>query len=118
MDRIEVLGIACRARIGVPDQERRFPQDLLVDVSCELDFTEAIETDDFSRTVDYEEIVRVVRETSSSRLWYLIETLAGTLCDELLKLPPVRVAEVRVAKFPVGLKGRASQVAAVVRRGG
>jgi 7,8-dihydroneopterin aldolase/epimerase/oxygenase len=117
MDRIEVAGISCRARVGVPDQERRFPQELLVDVTCELDFTEAIETDDFSRTVDYEEIVRVVRETASSKLWYLIETLAGAICEAALDLPRVRVAEVRVVKFPVRLRGRAQKVAAVVRRG-
>ncbi|GAB4247794.1 MAG: hypothetical protein Kow00109_23940 [Acidobacteriota bacterium] len=116
MDYIEVAGIRCQARIGVPDNERQFPQELRVDVMCGFDFTEATELDEFSRTVDYERIVDVVCTTAATGSWSLVETLADALCRAILEVPRVRLAEVRVRKFPVSLRGRVEHVAAVMRR--
>lgn len=116
MNRIDVVGVVCKARIGVPDNERQFPQDVVVDVGYEFEFEEAVQSDDFSRTVDYEAIVDVVRNTVASRRWSLLETLADHLCAAVLDIPRVRVAEVRVRKYPVRLHGAAEFVSATVRR--
>ncbi len=116
MNRIDVVGVVCKARIGVPDNERQFPQDVVVDVGYEFEFEEAVRSDDFSRTVDYEAIVDVVRNTVASRRWSLLETLADHLCAAVLDIPRVRVAEVRVRKYPVRLHGAAEFVSATVRR--
>ena len=116
MDRIDVVGVVCKARIGVPDNERQFPQDVYVDVGYEFDFRDAVESDDFSKTVDYEEIVAVVRATASSRRWSLLETLADHLCTTVLAMARIRKVEVRVRKYPVSLRGSAAFVSATVRR--
>lgn len=116
MDYIEVAGIRCQARIGVPDNERQFPQELRVDVTCGFDFTEATELDEFHRTVDYEQIVEVVCTTAGTGSWALIETLTEALCRAVLEVPRVRLAEVRVRKYPVSLRGKVDYVAAVMRR--
>lgn len=116
MNRIDVVGVVCKARIGVPDNERQFPQDVVVDVGYEFEFGEAVQSDDFSRTVDYEEIVTVIRRTAASRRWSLLETLTDHLCTAVLELPRIVVAEVRVRKYPVSLHGAAEFVSATVRR--
>lgn len=116
MDRIDVSGVNCKVRIGVPDNERQFFQDLVVDVAYEFDFTEAAERDDFALTVDYEAIVKLVRRTAASRSWSLVETLAEQLCRAILEIPRIQAAEVRVRKFPVSLHGIAESVRATVRR--
>lgn len=116
MDRIDVVGVVCKVRIGVPDNERQFPQDVQVDIGYEFDFAEAVKSDDFSQTIDYEEIVHVVRKTAASRRWSLLETLADHLCAAVLELPRICIAEIRVRKYPVSLHGAADYVSATVRR--
>ena len=116
MDKIEVVGIRCPARIGVPDNERQFPQELLVDVVCEFEFAPATEKDDFRQTVDYETIVENIRTTAVRHSWSLLETLTNALCDSVLAIPGVRVAEIRVKKFPVSLREKIDYVVASVRR--
>jgi len=116
MDKIEVVGIRCPARIGVPDNERQFPQELLVDVTCEFEFSPATRTDDFRRTIDYETIVKVVRATAARQSWSLLETITNALCDSVLELPDVSSTEIRVKKFPVNLREKIDYVVATVRR--
>lgn len=115
MDRIDIVGVVCKVRIGVPDNERQFPQDVVVDVGYEFDFGGAVASDDFSRTVDYETIVDIVRRVAASRRWSLLETLAEHLCTAVLEVSRIRVAEVRVRKYPVSLHGVAEFVSATVR---
>lgn len=116
MDYIEISGIRCRARIGVPDQERRAYQELRVDVSCGFDFTEATEHDNLALSVDYEKVVDLVQRTAEASVWALLETLTATLCRALLLMPRMQDVEVRVRKYPVDLQGRVDSVSAVMRR--
>ena len=116
MDRIEVAGIRCAARIGVPTTERHSPQELRVDVRVQLDLTSPIDHDDFRQTVDYEKLVDLVVEVAESREWSLIETLAAAICEAILSKTATVVAEVRVTKFPRVLEGRISHASAVVSR--
>lgn len=116
MDRIEVAGIRCAARIGVPATERQSPQELRVDVGIQLDLTSAINGDDFRRTVDYEKLVNLVLEVAENREWSLIEALAAAMCERILAETPTVLAEVRVTKFPKVLEGRINHASAVVSR--
>ena len=61
MDRILLEGVRCRARVGVPDRERRTPQRIDLDLALELDLRAAARTDDVRRTADYWAVERHVR---------------------------------------------------------
>jgi len=116
MDKIEISGIFCSVRIGVPDNERQFPQEIRVDVVADVDVSIAARTDHFSDALDYETIVNRTKETAESRSWSLLEALAVAQAEALLRLPRLLAVEVRVRKFPVSLRGRADSVAVHVRR--
>ncbi len=114
MYRIEVAGIECQARLGVPDKERKQPQRILVDVSLATDLTEAVAHDDFHRTTDYELVVELVRSVVDERPWSLVESLAAAIGRRVLDRTGADEARVRVVKFPLALQGRVHHVAAIV----
>jgi len=116
MDRIWLYGIECRARLGVPAQERRRPQRILIDVGLELELAPAAAQDDFRLTVDYAGVERTVRELAQSRERKLVEALAEEVAALLLgrekRLSAVTVA---VRKKPAAMP-ETREVVVEVRR--
>ena len=85
--------------IGVPDEERGSPQDLIMDVLIEpLCAFDAMD-DDISRTVDYAEVALRVSELAGERPRRLIETLAVETARMILKDFHARSATVEIRKF-------------------
>lgn len=119
MHRIEIAGIECQARIGVPELERKQPQRILLDVELRMDLSAAADRDDFHLTVDYEKVMALVQEVVEQRPWSLIESLAAAVCNRILAETPAEQVQVRVVKFPLALQGQVRHVAATatLRRG-
>jgi len=110
---VELAGLRLEGRHGALEAERESPQPFLYDVALELDEPE---TDSLVHTVDYREVVALVREVSRSREFQLLESLAGTIADALLARFPAESATVRVRKPHVELGLPVEYAAATVRR--
>lgn len=116
MNQIEVSGLIVHAHIGVPTTERRTPQKLVVDLTIDADLSEAIENDDFRRTIDYLEIVGKVEKVAKSRPFSLVEGLAGAIAESVLDDMRVRALRLKVRKFPADLHRKVSHVAVELTR--
>ena len=68
-DVITVHDLEVFCRVGVPDEERAQPQRLLITVEMQKDISEAVQSDDLTKTLDY------------FAEWKLIETLASEIAD-------------------------------------
>lgn len=110
---IELAGLRLEGRHGVFDEERESLQPFVYDVELEVDEPHA---DGLEQTVDYREVVALIREVSHSRQFKLLETLAATLADALLARYPARRVAVRVRKPHVQLGLPVDYAAASVRR--
>ena len=99
---IELIGLELWGHHGVEDAEREAGQRFLFDVMLQAGDTAQV-TDRLEDTVDYREVVAVVREISDSRRFRLLEALAGAVADALMERFPVRSAMVRVRKPDVEL---------------
>lgn len=110
---VEIAGLQVDGRHGALEAERESLQPFLYDVQLELDEPAA---DALVHTVDYREVVSLIREVSRSREFQLLESLAGTLADALLERFPVDSASVRVRKPHVELGLPVDYTAASVRR--
>jgi dihydroneopterin aldolase len=110
---VELAGVELPGRHGALAQEREREQPYLYDVELELDEPAA---DELAQTVDYREVVALIREVSESRQFHLLESLAATLADAMLARFPARSAQVRVRKPQVQLGVPADYTAASVRR--
>lgn len=99
MDTITISELEVQFRVGVPDQERACPQRLLLTVEMDQDLSEAAQTDDLRRTIDYYRVSRRLLELGRDRQWKLIETLADEIAQLILKEFMPRVVRVEVKKF-------------------
>ena len=86
-------------QVGVPDEERAEAQRLLLTLEMESDFTEAVRTDDLTKTVDYFAVSQWLLRFGEEREWKLIETLAVEIAECVRdKFGAARV-KVEVKKF-------------------
>ena len=73
---VELRGLEIPGRHGAEPEEREREQPLLYDVEFELGEPEE---DRLEQTVDYREVVALVREVSGSRQFALLETIAAAV---------------------------------------
>lgn len=109
---VEVRGVELRGRHGALDWEREVEQPFVYDVELELDEPAG---DELVDTVDYREVVALLREVSATH-FELLESLAAAVADALLERFPAVGVRVRVRKPDVQLGLPVEFTAATVRR--
>ena len=117
--RLRVSGLRLTGYHGVHPEERERGNRFDVDVDVEVECTSlnAVETDELPDTVDYRQIVEVVRETNRRQAFNLIESFAGAIANALLdRFSMIAVVTVCVSKLdPPGLEDVERTVAEVMR---
>jgi dihydroneopterin aldolase len=100
-DRIFVDNLRLSCRVGITPEERRQPQEVLVDVSIFLSLVRAGRSDDVRDTVNYKEVVQRVSLYVSGKEFTLLEGLAEGVVSAVLDAFPVErvVVKVRKAKY-------------------
>ncbi|MDH7514623.1 MAG: dihydroneopterin aldolase [Bacteroidota bacterium] len=87
-------------------EERRLGGKFHVDVEMETDFTEAADTDNLAKTVNYADIYDMINGIVTEEKFNLIETIAKKIADAILAdWPMVRRVSVRVRKPGAPIKG-------------
>jgi 7,8-dihydroneopterin aldolase/epimerase/oxygenase len=102
MDRITLAGMRFEGRHGVSEEERLLPQLLEVDLEVEADLGPASRSDALADTTDYGPLIEAARRTVEEDSYRLLEALAGSLADAVLRVAPAAAAvTVRVRKLAV-----------------
>ena len=78
------------ARIGVPADERRKPQELRINVRYQIGASFKKLGDRFDATVDYSAVAKEVENVASESEYRLVETLVAEIADHLIKRFPMR----------------------------
>jgi len=110
---IELAALEIPGRHGVEDWEREQEQPFVYDLELELAEPGA---DRIEESVDYREVVALVRAVSESRQYQLLESIAAAVADALLERFPLERARVRVRKPQVQLGLPLEHAAASVER--
>lgn len=114
LDRIVLSGMEYHAHHGVYEEEEKLGARFSVDVELELPLTAS---DSIRETVDYGRVHTLVGRIMTQRRFKLIEALAATIAEELLRSERlVRRVVVRVHKPNAPLKGIVRDVHVEVRR--
>ena len=96
--RVNIKNLLLRTIIGFNDWEREKKQDILVNVSMEIDIGEAIKTDNVDSSVDYKVIAkRIVFEVEKSS-FNLLESLANLILNIIMEHKKVIKGTVEVDK--------------------
>ena len=101
MDTIIIADLEVMYRVGVPAQERRNPQRLLVSVELGADFRRAAARDNLGETVDYDSVSRRLLRFGDDREWQLIETLSVEIAETLLSEYSAQTITVEIKKFVI-----------------
>jgi dihydroneopterin aldolase len=111
---VELAGLEVPGRHGVEEEERAQEQPFLYDIRLELPEPSA---DHIEATVDYREVVELLRGISEAREFSLLEALAGAVAEALLqRFPRIEQVRVRVRKPRVELGAAVDYAAATVER--
>ena len=102
-DRILLRGVRLSTHVGVPDDERRAAQEVIVDLDLLTDIRSAAERDDFALAVDYAAVRGTLARVASERPRKLIETLAEEMAAAVLREYAVTAVRV-VLKKPAALR--------------
>ena len=117
MTTIEVNGLEVFGHHGALEEERRYGRKYLFDVTLEVSGG-AGRTDRLEDTVDYRDIVTLVKAISEGRRFTLMEALARAVAEQLLRQFAVRRARVRVRKVGPPLDAPVEWTGATVELGG
>jgi D-erythro-7,8-dihydroneopterin triphosphate epimerase len=97
-DRILIRNLLLRAVIGVNEDERRNVQDVVLNVTLEVDTRPAGRSDRIEDTVNYRTITKqIIAHVEGSR-YYLVEKLAAEVARICLSHDGVQRVTVRVEK--------------------
>ena len=114
MHKIIVEGINVFAYHGCLLEEAKIGTHYTVDVVMETDFTEAAETDDLSKTIDYVVVYNIVKQQMAIRS-KLIEQVGQRIVDELKKeFQTLKKVELKVTKHNPPMNGNVDKVSIVI----
>ncbi|MEO5804185.1 MAG: dihydroneopterin aldolase [Verrucomicrobiota bacterium] len=99
MNTIIIKDLEVFYHVGVPDEERAQPQRLLISVEMEHDFSDAAQTDDLKKTIDYFAVAQRLLKFGEGRNWKLIEKLASEIATLVIQEFHANTATVEVKKF-------------------
>ena len=100
-DRIFLDNLRLKCRIGITDEERREPQEVMADISLFVNLKRAGTSDSLDDTVNYREAMTNVLQSVSNREFNLLESLAEGIAALALETSRVErvVVKVRKAKY-------------------
>ncbi len=98
MDRIIISDLLARTIIGVREDERKDKQDVLINLSLDVDLQQAGRSDRLEDSVDYRDLNKKILRLVEGSKFYLVEALAQAIADLCLEHPSIREARVRVEK--------------------
>ena len=101
MDVIFVRDIQLDTLIGAYEFERRQPRTLKADIEIGRSSLRACKTDQLADTIDYADVVNVVREIFASHKFHLLEPLAELIVGRILERFDAQWARIELSKTGV-----------------
>ena len=116
-DYIELTGMEFYGYHGCLEEEREKGQSFFVDLVMRLDLSEAGRTDDLEKTVNYASVFACVREIVEGEPRRLIEAVAESVAEQLLRdFPLLSGLRVTVHKPSAPIAGKFRDVAVSIER--
>src|SRR4051812_22832811 len=112
---INIEGIKLYAYHGCLEEEAKIGGNYIVDVHMTTDFSEAIETDDLLKTIDYCAVYEIAKKEMAVRS-KLIEQVAGRIAKRLrAELPGILTLHVILTKLLPPMNGDVEKVSVEIK---
>ena len=93
-----VRDLELKALVGIHDHEKVAPQRIIVNVDLMVDESEPVDDDVFRTVVDYERVVKKIKQIIDEGHVNLLETLAERFAERCLEDPRVLSSRIRIEK--------------------
>lgn len=114
MHKIVIEGIKIYAFHGCLKEEGEIGSNYIVDVTMEIDFTEAALTDDLTKTIDYVIVYNIVKSQMAIRS-HLLEHVGQRIVNELKKeFTTLKKVELKVSKLNPPMNGNVEKVSILI----
>ncbi|QDT26702.1 dihydroneopterin aldolase [Gimesia panareensis] len=114
-DQILISDLLLRTIIGINEEEREKKQDVLINISMQVDLKAAGHSDQIKDAVNYRTITKEIIDLVENSRFQLVETMAHEVARICLSDERVECAEVRIEK-PGALRFARSVGVSVARR--
>jgi 7,8-dihydroneopterin aldolase/epimerase/oxygenase len=98
MDKIFLEGIQLGIRVGTTAEERDKPQPCRLDIVLKADLSQAGQSGDLDKTIDYVAVFRCAEKICSNNSFTLLEEIAHQICRAILERFAVKEVELRIRK--------------------
>ncbi|MDD5772407.1 MAG: dihydroneopterin aldolase [bacterium] len=116
MDKIVLKDMVFHGFHGTKDFEKEIGQKIIISIELFLDLKKPGKTDDLKDTVDYQEIYKLINNIQARKKYNLLEALADTIADEVLKKGNVKKIFLQIKKPQVLIGGQLDYVAVEICR--
>ena len=95
---IRIKELLLRTYIGFNDKEIREKQDVIINMTIDVDLSHAIENDVVDGSYNYKIITKNIINLVQGQKFKMLESLTQSILDEIMKYKKVRFAKVEVDK--------------------
>lgn len=97
-DQIHISDLLLRTIIGINDEEREKKQDVLINITLQVDLKTAGRSDDINDAVNYRTITKEIIELVENSYYQLVEKMADEVARICLQDHKVQSARVQIEK--------------------
>jgi FolB domain-containing protein len=98
MDKVFIKNLHVKAIIGVDQQERETPQDIVINTTVQTDTSTASKTDNISDCIDYANLTDKIRHLATNAKRFTVEALAEDIAHLCLSDPRIKKVSIRIEK--------------------
>lgn len=117
MDKIIIKDLKLYAYHGVNPEEKIEGQNFILDIECKIDLSKPCKTDDVNDTVNYAQIIKLVRKVFTDQKHDLIEKAAQEVADAILgNFDMIKKVKILLKKPEAPVKADFGYVAVEIKR--
>ena len=107
---IEIKDMSVHCIIGVYDEERLKPQELLITIKCQINLDENQDLDNIDNVTSYADLKSEITDFVSSSKYKTLEKLITELRKVILKKFPIDIQLLEINKIVIAKKYNAQKV--------
>lgn len=82
--KIKIKNLKLKTRIGIYDWEKNVDRDIIINAKIDTHCDEALKTDNIDDAIDYDHLVKKIKNIVASNRYNLIEKMAADIMDDIL----------------------------------
>ncbi|MDX2083240.1 MAG: dihydroneopterin aldolase [Rickettsiales bacterium] len=98
---IKIKNLTVNTIIGIYDWEKKVDRKIVINVELTTNFTKSTQSDDISDAIDYDEIIKKIKDLVANNRFQLIEKMAQSMMNVILSDQRINKCKLEIDKVGV-----------------